>query len=193
MKALPKIINGQMLKYHSKEIIVLIGSKVEDVTCSEGEELTFVQEPQNRYDPNAILVCHQTKYQLGYMSRGNTQDLTNQWLNKKGLIIGYISEVNEEYDRILFEIGFYKTIDEFQQQTFKLEKIRQENMHGYINGMTVTIRLYSGKYAVYSDKTRLGEICNAENYMQNATEAVGILTNVDCESGKYTAEVEVYV
>ncbi|HBM99273.1 MAG TPA: hypothetical protein DD413_07575 [Ruminococcus sp.] len=193
MKVLPKIIDGQMLKYHSTEHIVLIDTKAEDVTCSEGETLTFVQEPQNQHDPYAIIVCHQTKYQIGYMPRGNTQDITNQWINKNGLIIGFISEVNEEYDRILFEIGLYKPINEFQHQFFKLEKIRQENMQGYINGIPTTVRLYRGKYAVFNGKTRLGEIYNADSFMQGEKDTVGILTNVNCNDGKYTADVEVYI
>lgn len=193
MIKLPKIIDGQVLKHHDRTRIVLIDTKVEDVTCSKGEILTFIQEPNNPYDPNAVLVCHQNKYQIGYVPRSDIQDLINKWINSNGLICGFISDINEERDFILFEVGLYLPFESFNHKVFKLEKIAQDNIQGFISGIPTTVKLFRGKYTVYNDKTKLGEISNAEDFMQNITETVGILTNVNCNDGKYSADIEVYV
>ena len=43
--------------------------------CKKNDPLLLIREPKNRYDPNAIKVCTQSRKQLGYISRELAEDM----------------------------------------------------------------------------------------------------------------------
>ena len=50
---------------------------------AEDDAVSFVQEPDNEHDPNAVKVMwKKSKTQLGYLYKGRTQNLINQALNE---------------------------------------------------------------------------------------------------------------
>jgi hypothetical protein len=43
-----------------------------------GQKMMLVREPDNAYDPNAIIVCTEAKEQIGYVNRETAQRLAKQ-------------------------------------------------------------------------------------------------------------------
>lgn len=81
-----------------------------DVT--EGALVTLRQEPENKYDGQAVAVVIGRK-RIGYLYRGRLQDMANDWLDRGDSISGRISSVSPysydvKKDGIKIDLYFYE-------------------------------------------------------------------------------------
>ena len=58
-----------------------------------GEQLFFVPEPTNRYDPYAVKVMTESGEQVGYVPRGNNSTIYNNLINERGTYTVSVSDI----------------------------------------------------------------------------------------------------
>ena len=81
-----------------------------DVT--EGALVTFRQEPENKYDSQAVAVVIGRK-RIGYLYRGRLQDMANDWIDRGDSVSGRISSISPysydvKKDGIKIDLYFYE-------------------------------------------------------------------------------------
>ena len=75
-------------------------------TLSAGDEVEFLQEPTNEYDPFAVLVLH-NQNPIGYLRKGNLQDMVNDWIKEHKTVLGKIHSIDPYEYKITLDIAFY--------------------------------------------------------------------------------------
>lgn len=109
---LPEEVNGKPLAYqYVNEISVYEGlndydSIMKYISLNIGKEIHFVKEPNNPYDEHAIKIFLDNKY-IGYVHRGQTQNMINGWKIKGEPIKAYIYSCDGQ--TAYYKIGFYKS------------------------------------------------------------------------------------
>ena len=112
MQALPEEVNGKPLTYqYTNEISVYEGlsnydSIMKYISSNIGKEICFVREPSNPYDEHAIKIFLDNK-DIGYVHRGQTQNMINGWKKKGEPIKAYIYSCDGQ--TAYYKIGFYKS------------------------------------------------------------------------------------
>ena len=118
-----KCINDYYLAYEYEEKIAM--PEINAIKGNGGEKITFKQEPDNEYDNCAVaLYLNETK--IGYLYRGRTQDMVNDWIRKDDYFWGYINKIDVENATATFKVGFYKDINALEMKSFKLIKITKK-------------------------------------------------------------------
>ena len=115
-----KCIDNYYLAYEYEEKIAF--PKIDSITGNGGKKIVFKQEPNNEYDNKAIAL-YLDENKIGYLYRGRTQDMVNDWIKKNDYFGGYINKINVEQSTATFKIGFYKDITSLEMKSFKLSKI----------------------------------------------------------------------
>ncbi|MBD5128492.1 MAG: NINE protein [Ruminococcaceae bacterium] len=199
------ITDGKGLKYEYENDLCMINTTAAELNAELGGEVTFKQEPENANDANAVAVW-QNERKLGYIYRGQSQEMANRWLKSNDPLMGFISHVDIVQNKVKYKIGFYRPLEEMEKGKFKLAGIRQKDNLGDLRqdnlecckeGETLSIEFddETEKYIVWGGGGEIGVLPKkAEDFLGSKDRAVGILTKMECDDdGKYNAEVEVYI
>lgn len=196
--------DGKGLKYEYENDLCMINTTAAELGAKLGGEITFKQEPENTYDENAVAIWQDGR-KLGYIYRGQSQEMANRWLKNSSPLLGFISHIDIPNNKIKYKIGFYESLEKMRKERFKLtgirqkdalDNLRQDNLEYCSLGEALSIELDEGeKYIVWCNSGEIGVLPKiAEDFLGSKEKAVGILTKMDFDDdGKYTAEVEVYV
>lgn len=122
--------NGWILKYQYEHDLCLYGCNFENLIGQEGEEITFRQEPENTYDPNAVAVYLDEK-KVGYVFKGRTQEMTNDWLKRSLLMGGLINDVDESTKEVTYQVAYYVPDSIAQSKVFPLIATTKKDFFGY--------------------------------------------------------------
>ena len=192
MPSFPNFTDGYGLQY-AAELNVKLGG-----------EITFKQEPENEHDNQAVAVFQDNR-RLGYIYRGQTQEMANRWLKNGTSLLGYISSVDISHNKIKYKIGFYKPLAEMQKETFKLTGLRQKDSIGELrednirifsvgDSVTAEYDVAEEKYIVWCGGCEIGTLPkNAEEFAEDKKKIIGVLTKIDFDDeDKCSAEVELY-
>lgn len=118
-----KCVDNYYLAYEYEKEIAM--PEINAITGNGGKKITFKQEPDNEYDNCAVaLYLNETK--IGYLYRGRTQEMVNDWIRKGDYFWGYINKIDVERATATFKIGFYKDINSLEMKSFKLTKITKK-------------------------------------------------------------------
>lgn len=201
------ISDGNGLKYEYVNDLCMIDTNAAELNAELGGMISFKQEPENTSDNKAVSIW-QNDRKLGYIYRGQTQEMANRWINNADPFLGFISSIDISQNKIKYKIGFYKPLDTMRKEKFKLIGIRQKDALGDLRqdnleycsvGEALTIELddddENERYIVWGNSGEIGMLPNnAEDFLGSKRKAIGILTKAECdEDNNYTAEVEVYV
>lgn len=205
MPHLLPITDGKGLKYEYENDLCVIDTNAEQLGAELGGLITFKQEFENSNDNEAVAIW-QSERKLGYIYRGQSQEIANRWLKNGDLILGFISAIDIPNNKVKYKIGFYKPLEQMEKGTFKLTGIRQKDALGDLrqdnleycsvgDAVSVEIDNESEKYIVWSGGGEIGVLPKkAEDFLGSKDKAVGILTKMECDDeGKYAAEVEIYI
>lgn len=205
MPFFPPISNGNGLKYEYENDLCMINITAAELGAELGGEITFKQEPENAYDENAVAIW-QNGRKLGYIYRGQSQEMANRWINNNYPLLGFISYIDISQNKIKYKIGFYSLLEKMRKEKFNLTGIRQKSEFGELrqdnleycnvgNSVSIEIDDDEEKYIVSSSDGEIGTLPQkAKDFLGSKKRAVGILTKIECDDdGKYTAEVEIYV
>lgn len=204
MPSFPGVADDYGLKYQYEKELCLINTTAAELNAKLGGEIAFKQEPENEHDNQAVAVFQDNR-RLGYIYRGQTQEMANRWLKNGTPLLGFISFVDTEQNKIKYKIGFYKPLAEMQKQAFKLTGLRQKDGVGELR--EDNIRIFSvgddvtaeydaaeGKYIVWCGGCEIGTLPKkAEEFADEKRKIIGVLTKVDFDDeDKCSAEVELY-
>lgn len=120
---LPEEVNGKPLAYqYTNEISVYEGlsdyaSIMKYISLNIGKEIRFVKEPNNPYDEHAIKIFLDDK-DIGYVHRGQTQNMINGWKKKGEPIKAFIYDCDGQ--TAYYKIGFYKSGSQMQNGNIPL-------------------------------------------------------------------------
>lgn len=120
---------GWILKYQYERDLCLYGCNFEDLIGQEGEEITFRQEPENTYDPNAVAVYLDDK-KIGYIFKSRTQEMTNDWLKRNLLVGGLINSIDESTKEATYKIAYYIPDSFAQSKIFPLIATSKKDFFG---------------------------------------------------------------
>lgn len=197
------VVDGHLLAYSYERDFCLIkdgteAEKLKKLSGNGGKEIEFRKEPENEFDPNAVAIYFNNE-KIGYVHKGQTQDMINDWLNKdKKPVSGYINRILLSEGKATYKVGFYKPIENFESKTFALvkstSKERQENLGYCSEGDSIRV---DEDGIVYDDvNNELGEVPQSfKTYMENneLSEAAGAISEIEiADNGKYKVTVSVY-
>ncbi len=108
--------------YVYEKEICCIDNKVPKLANCGGKELTFVQEPENEYDSSAVAI-YLDEQKLGYVYRGKTQDMINDWKRKDWYFIGIVNKYSSV--KITYKIAFYKPLEKMLKRKYKTTSLNE--------------------------------------------------------------------
>lgn len=158
-----------VLKYKYEKDLCLLDYPAEKLLYKSGKEIVFAREPENEYDNNAVAVYLDGE-RIGYVYKGSTQDMVNDWLKRDEPVLGHLSRILPDVNKVTYMIGFYKSEESFSSKKYAVTKTakkdytdvkRADNLLSCDNGDSVRIDydLESGSYIVTSeDGSELGEM-----------------------------------
>lgn len=123
----PGHIDGCSIAYEfqNTDVAIMDKANIDYTKFEESDEVSFVSEPENKYDKKAIKVMYDDML-LGYIYKGKTQDMVHDWQKRKEPIFSAIQTVNPEGNKISLYIAFYrdpfKGIERFESLKTKLAK-----------------------------------------------------------------------
>ena len=118
-----KIEDDFYLAYEYEEKIAL--PQIGIITGNGGKKITFKQEPDNEYDNRAVAL-YLGDDKIGYVYRGRTQDMVNDWIKRDDFFWGYINKIDVANSTATFKVGFYKDIGNLQMKSFRLTRITKK-------------------------------------------------------------------
>lgn len=126
---LPEMVGENNLYKRFNQSVCFIrnsGIKARDYKEKINELIKFQQEPENEFDNRAVAV-YLDGARIGYVYRGETQDLINESLDKKYPVVGYIREYFQSFDgdKLYYTVGIYRPSDCFESKEYKLKSIRK--------------------------------------------------------------------
>ena len=106
---IPQRLLGVPIAYHYQEVAVAMESTVvrDFSSIHPGDLISFIPEPTNQYDPNAIQLWSNDQL-LGYVYRGKIQDMLHDYLKRGDPIHGSVSSVLPNEKEITYSLGFYR-------------------------------------------------------------------------------------
>ena len=115
---LPSVNDGYILKYsYERDICFIDKSNIYLVEGHSGHQVEFEKEPDNPHDNNAVKI-NLNGVTLGYVYRGQTQDMINDWIDRQWPTCAYINRYNIEEGTATYKVGFYmrdkKSAKEFE-------------------------------------------------------------------------------
>ena len=118
-----KFVDNFYLAYEYEEKIAFPQTGI--ITGNGGKKITFKQEPDNEYD-NCAVALYLDDVKIGYLYRGRTQDMVNDWIRKNDFFWGYINKIDVANSTATFKVGFYKDISGLEMKSFKLTRITKK-------------------------------------------------------------------
>lgn len=194
------------LTYSYEESLAFANTSV--LTGNGGKVITFKQEPDNEYDKNAVAVyLNDTK--VGYLYRGRTQDMVNDWINRDLPFWGYVNKIDTANNKATIKIGFYRSLNELTMKKFRLTRItkkadefgssRCDNVGSCSDGDLVeyTTSFDSDNYIITDEcGEELGEVgAKAVEFIDEYEDSIKFMriNNIeDTDSGGYKADIEIF-
>lgn len=116
-----------VLKYqYENNIFFLHKENFQRVVGMGGKQIGFIFEEDNPVDPKAVKICTMTGDEIGYVNKGQTQDMLHDWERKGWEFAGYINKYSVEDQTATYKIGFYRPLDTFDSKDFRLTKISKK-------------------------------------------------------------------
>jgi hypothetical protein len=108
-RSIPSFVDGKPLVYHYDEIkIAILKGQEPDLTLiNPGDDVRLVQEPENNYDNKAIAV-YSNNIKLGYIYRGNLQEMINDFINRIDPVFSCVSTINDAEKFVYILLAFYR-------------------------------------------------------------------------------------
>lgn len=113
------IENDSILCYQYEDGICLLDGAIEFIGGKGGKTLSFVQETDNPHDNNAIAIYFDD-VKLGYVFRGNIQDMLNDWILHGHYFFGYINKYSIDEKKLLSRLGFINRFLTLKVSNFQL-------------------------------------------------------------------------
>ena len=169
---IPCLIDDWLLRYSYEYEICLIDHSAAEFEDFLGKELSFVQEPENPHDENAVAIyCDSVK--IGYVYRANHQDMFNSWIEHQEHIFAYIHSIDTDNNTIIYRVGFYKPVARYSKKTYTLVHVnaeRRENLPLCFEGEELDVE--NGIDDEYIVENHIGEIGalpkSAASFIDNA-------------------------
>lgn len=198
--------NNTYLAYSYEEGLAFADTSV--LTGNGGKVITFKQEPENEYDKNAVAV-YLNDIKVGYLYRGKTQDMVNDWIRRNNPFWGYVNKIDTVNNKATIKIGFYKSLDELSMKKYRLTRItkkaddfgnsRCDNVAGCSDGDIVeyTTSFDSDNYVITDEcGEELGEVgAKAVEFIDEHEDSIKFMriNNIeDTDSGGYKADIEIF-
>lgn len=107
----PSVKAGKKIKYHYDHVQVFTPK---DFTIDydhviPGDEVIFVQDPSNVYDPHAVLIKHPS-CNLGYLYKNKLYNMANEYLNAGLPVYGHIDSMDDEENKLTVFMAFYGAV-----------------------------------------------------------------------------------
>lgn len=215
----PKVNDGEMnynlfedveednvLCYQYEDGMFLLDGMISNVKGKGGKPLSFRQEPENLNDNKAIAI-YLEGIKIGYVYRGNIQDMLNDWISRGHYFFGYINKYSVPENKATYKIGFYKPIENFESGCFTLSKTRkkidefttrEDNLLACNEGEALVVE-YEEESEVYivldSSYQEIGELPKSANQFIKETPHKKIICILDsCDTsddGKTVARVTI--
>ena len=102
-------IDGYSIRYHYEDVnIFTVGDSIPN-GINIGDRVVFVQEKDNEYDENAVLLLVvPQKKRLGYLRRGKLQDMANDYLSRGDKISARVSLIYKDpFPSVYIDMVFY--------------------------------------------------------------------------------------
>lgn len=177
---IPGVIDNWLLRYLYQYYICLIDRSASEFLDFLGQELSFVQEPENTHDVNAVAIyCNSVK--IGYVYRANHQDMFNSWIEHHERIFAYIHSIDPECNKIVYNVGFYKPISRFTKKTYTLTHVKEErrdNLQYCDSNQPLDIEdgIY-GEHIIENGYGEIGELPkSASSFLENARWAIAVFS-----------------
>lgn len=180
------------LKYeYERDLCLSSGVDAADLSGKGGTPITFVQEPDNKYDDKAVAIYWEAK-KIGYVYRGRTQDMCNDWFKRDMLFIGHLAKINVAENTATYKIGFYRPLAERENKLFPLLRVtktvedfeiisRYDNLSVMDEGDEVDY--YNG--TVYDGTDELGELSDkAIDFIEQFEKVALIIESLDDNKAK---------
>lgn len=180
------------LKYeYERDLCLSSGVDAADLSGKGGTPITFVQEPDNKYDDKAVAIYLESK-KIGYVYRGRTQDMCNDWFKRDMLFIGHLAKINVAENTATYKIGFYRPLAERENKLFLLLRVtktvedfeissRYDNLSVMDEGDEVDY--YNG--TVYDGTDELGELSDkAIDFIEQFEKVALIIESLDDNKAK---------
>lgn len=180
------------LKYeYERDLCLSSGVDAADLSGKGGTPITFVQEPDNKYDDKAVAIYLEAK-KIGYVYRGRTQDMCNDWFKRDMLFIGHLAKINVAENTATYKIGFYRPLAERENKLFPLLRVtktvedfeissRYDNLSVMDEGDEVDY--YNG--TVYDGTDELGELSDqAIDFIEQFEKVALIIESLDDNKAK---------
>lgn len=106
-------IDGYSIRYHYEDVnIFTVGDSIPN-GINIGDRVVFVQEKDNEYDENAVLLLVvPQKRKLGYLYGGKLQQMVNDYLNRGDKVTARISQINNNsVDLVCIDMVFYNKVN----------------------------------------------------------------------------------
>ena len=205
---LPLIANGSYMKYNYERSIYFIDPQdFNKVIGNGGLQVTFSFEPENEYDNKAIKIVTLDDEFIGYVKKGNVQDMIHDWDAKGWGIAAHLNKYSIDDKTATYKIGFYRPLKGFEHKEFKITKItKKHDEFGFSSrfenfeycsigdGVTFVYDKSTDSYIVYNElKSEIGEMPKSFNkFVENAEEFIGVITDIDTYD-TLKAYVDVYI
>ena len=202
------VLDDSALSYQYEKEICSLDYDLSCVSGNGGKPISFVQEPENEYDDRAVAI-YLNDNKLGYVYRGTTQDMINDWIKRNWQVVAYINKFNISERKVTYKIGFYKPLDLFDSKEFSVVKTgkkdcdhtpRYENLETCNVGDTVDVDYdYSSESYVLTNYTvsEIGELpASASSFINaaNCKSVVGVISEMtEDDNGKPKAKVKIYL
>lgn len=179
-----------------------------------GKYLELRPEPENEYDEKAVAV-YLKDAKIGYIYKGQTQDMIHDWLKRKEPINIYLNKFSVENRKATYKIGFYKLLKQYECKTFPITRITKKAPDEWSNSrlealdqteigevLTLDEEEGGGYYLINDGHDEIGSLSKSGAKYIDENEplkAVGVLAEKDIETGynyepeSGTAKVTIYL
>lgn len=197
--------SDNVLTYQYEESISLN----KDIDLSQikgGNGITFQPEPTNEYDNKAIKIMYDNIF-LGYVYKGQVQDMIHDWIKKDLPFEGYINKIFDDEYKVTYKIAFYKNLDAFESKEYSISKTgkkiddytkRSDNLELCSEGDNVIIDYdeYDEVYVLMNENyEEIGELSQSisRNLFGKYKKLCGKISSIEYnENDKIKAKVIVY-
>lgn len=106
--SVPASIDNCKMKYHYDRVRIFTPKELAPSLASfnPGDRVSFVPEPTNPKDANAVSVVHPAG-SCGYLYRGSMQEMVNDYIRKEWPIYSHIDSIDDDAHEITLFIAFY--------------------------------------------------------------------------------------
>ena len=194
-----------ILKYEYEENICLLDDIISKVSGNGGKEIDFMPEPDNQYDNNAIAI-YLGGEKIGFVYKGRTQDMINDWIKRGDLFTGYINKIFVADKKATYKIGFYKPLNNYEYKRVSLIKTkkkiddfstRSENLECCTEGDVVIIEYDPevSAHIVYDELyNEIGELSASVSASIGTSEdkkMAGLISEIDYETSR--VKIDLYL